>query len=294
MKSVRRFASFLLAALAWGGATHSAGAGGALEPAAVLEGFAVPECAVVDPQTGFVYVSNIASPPGEYWDDNREGFFSRLRPDGTLDTLRWVESSPEFVINSPKGMCIVDGKLYAADNTRVLIIGLAEGKPERRIAVPGAQRLNDMATDGRGVYVSDTGAGRILRLDLTGEGPHETVAELEGVNGITFHEGRMFAVSWGLHEVYEIDRAGKHEPAPFGLAAHFTNLDGIEVLDDGAMIVSDFIGNKVCLIAPDRKTVTTLAELETPADIGLDRKNHRLFVPQLRKDKLAVFTLRDR
>ncbi len=262
-----------------------------LEPAAVLEGFVVPECAVVDPATGFVYVSNIASPPGEYWDDNGEGFISRLRPDGTLDALRWVESRPEFVINSPKGMCILDGRLYAADNTRVLVIGLAESKPEQKIAVPGAQRLNDMATDGRGVYVSDTAAGRILQLDLIGQGRHETVAKLEGVNGITFHEGRMFAVSWGLHEVYEIDRAGKHEPAPFGLAAHFTNLDGIEVLDDGAMIVSDFIGNKVCLISPDGKTVTTLAELETPADIGLDRKNRRLFVPQLRKDKLAVFAL---
>lgn len=55
----------------------------------------------------------------------------------------------------------------------------------------------------------------------------------------------------------EIDTSGKQPPQPFGLADHFTNLDGIEVLEDGTFIVSDFVGDKVCLISPDRKTVTT-------------------------------------
>lgn len=262
-----------------------------LVPVAVLEGFQVPECALVDPQTGFIYVSNIEATPEMYWSDNGKGFISRLHPDGTMDALRWIESTPEFVLNSPKGMCILDGRLYVADNTRILVFALDSGRPLHALAVDGAERLNDMATDGRHVYVSDTQAGRILRVDAGGQGRHETVAELEGVNGITFDGEQMYAVSWDLHEVYEIDRSGQQPPRPFGLAKSFVHLDGIEVLDDGSFIVSDFVGNRVVRISRDRRIVTTLAELQTPADIGLDRVNRRLFVPQLTVDKLAIYHL---
>jgi hypothetical protein len=53
------------------------------------------------------------------------GFISRLRPDGTLDALRWNESTDAFVLNQPKGMAIHEGKLYVGGNTRVPFISLA-------------------------------------------------------------------------------------------------------------------------------------------------------------------------
>jgi hypothetical protein len=181
--------------------------------------------------------------------------------------------------------------LYVADNSRVLGIRLADGTPERVIPVPGAERLNDMATDGRDVYVTEIAAGTILMLDLSGGDRHRVVAELESVNGITFDGGKMYGVSWDLHDLYEVDRRGLTPPRPFGLAEHFVNLDGIEVLDDGRFIVSDYVGGRVCLVSKDRREVTTLAELETPADFGLDRKGRRLFVPQLSVDRLTIYQL---
>lgn len=100
-----------------------------------------------------------------------------------------------------------------------------------------------------------------------------------------------FTVSWDLHEMYEIDTSGEQPPQPFGLADHFTNVDGIEVLDDGALIVSDCVGGQVCLISADRETVTTLAELESPAEFGIDRVRGRLYVPQLTENTTAIFEL---
>jgi len=94
-----------------------------------------------------------------------------------------------------------------------------------------------------------------------------------------------------LHEVYEVYPIGGKDPRPFRLAEHFTNLDGIEVLADGTFIVSDFMGNKVCAITPDEKTVYTLVELESPADIGIDRHTMTLYVPQFFKDKVVLFRL---
>lgn len=270
----------------------SAGCGGTdrAMPAAV-EGFDTPECALFDPDTAAIYVSNMAGTPDEYWADDGKGFISRLHADGRVDQMKWIESRPESPMHSPKGMCILHGTLYVADNTRVLAFSLADGAPVGVIAVEGAEKLNDMASDGQYVYVSDTSAGRIIRLDLSGTGAHEVVAELAAANGLAFHGKEMYAVSWDLHELYVIDRTGGQPPQPFGLAEHFTHLDGLEVLADGRFVVTDFTGNKVSVVSADRKTVTTVAELENPADCGIDRKNGRLFLPQLTKNRLARIPL---
>ncbi len=108
---------------------------------------------------------------------------------------------------------------------------------------------------------------------------------------MTCKDGKVYAVSWDLHEIYEIDPAGEKEPVAFGLADNFTTLDGIEVLSDGSFIVSDFGGGKVCLVSADRKTVTTLAELTSPADIGIDLKGGMLYVPSLEVNGAVVYKL---
>jgi len=98
-------------------------------------------------------------------------------------------------------------------------------------------------------------------------------------------------VSWDQHDIFELDPAGETDPVPFGLGAHFTHLDGIEVLDDGTFIVSDFDGNKLWAVGSDRKAIAPLADVETPADIGLDRKRMLLYVPLFMKDEVAIFRL---
>jgi DNA-binding beta-propeller fold protein YncE len=256
-----------------------------------IEGFATPESVVIDPATGLGYVSNMATPPETYWADTGKGFISRLRPDGTLDELRWVESTEAFLIHQPKGMAIHEGMLYVADNSRVLVLSLSDPRPPTALEVSGAQQLNDMATDGKHVYVSDTGTGNILRLDLDGQGRHELIGQIEGINGITLRDGILFAASWTLHEIFEVSLTGAHVPKAFGLDQQFTNLDGIERMPDGSFIVSDFTGNKVAAVSADRQRVKTLYELTTPADIGIDWKRGRLYVPQLESDRVVVLSL---
>jgi len=262
------------------------------KPLRIITGLDVPESVCVDAQTGFAYVSNITTATEGYWEDDGRAFLTRLKPDGTVDSLRWRASTADKPLHAPKGMCILDGVLYVADNTRVCCYPLQAGKTvPHRIKIAGANRLNDLATDGKSVYVSDTGASQIVRLDLSGKGQHLRIPAPEMVNGLTFHQGRMFGVSWTQHEVYELDPAGRKAPRPLGVAKHFTNLDGIEVLDDGHLLVSDFTGNKISLISPDGRRVWTLATLDCPADIGLDRKGNRLFVPQFFKKQVQIFQI---
>jgi len=248
----------------------------------------VPECAVVDAQTDKVYVSNMDTDVGDYWADDGKGSVTLLGPAGEPRQMVWRLSSKDIPIHSPKGMTIHGRVLYVADNTRVLGFPLSPDVPPPALTSPKGQHLNDMATDGSAVYVSDTAAGTVYRMDEAG------VTEIKapaGVNGITFFNERMYAVSWDLHEVYELDPTGNGDPVPFGLAEEFVTPDGIEVLEDGTFLVSDMHGNRVAAILPDRKTVYTLIELETPADIGLNRAQNLLFVPQFERRAISVYRL---
>ena len=265
-------------------------AGWEAERVGVLEGFQVPECVLVNRQADVVYVSNLEISPGAYWKADGKGFISLLQAEGVMEKRRWRDSTADVPLHEPKGMCVVDGVLYVADIFRVMTYPLTggDGKP---IAIPGAKQLNDMVAHGGFAYVSDTATGKIHKLCL----PPMTLKAPESVNGITFDDkGRMFAVSWEGHEVYEIDPNGTADPKPFGLADRFQGLDGIEVLDDGTFVVSDLKAGKVCLVSPDRKTVTTLAKVKSPADVGLDRLRKLLYVPTLEENKVVIFKLRRR
>lgn len=260
---------------------------------ALVKNFEVPESLFFDSARNVVFVSNISAKEGEYWSDDDKGFISLLGVDGEVKNLRWLDSTPQNPINAPKGMCVLNDWLYFTDNARLLRCKIGKNiepvsAPEA-IELPGTKKLNDIASDGKSLLVSDTESGKIFRVELSGK--FREIPSPENVNGVTIHRGKIFAVSWGLHEVYELDADGKNPPKPFGLASHFKNLDGIEVLDDGTFLVSDFPGNKVCTISPDRKTVRTLIEIESPADIGLDRKRGILYVPQFMKNQVVLFQL---
>jgi DNA-binding beta-propeller fold protein YncE len=257
-----------------------------LQHVATIPGFNVPECALYSPDDGRVYISNVESAPDEYWADDGKGYISILGADHRIESERWVNSEPECRLNAPKGMALLGDYLYFTDNTRLMRCTLAGDDVE--ILLSGLRQANDICTEGRSIWVSDH--DRVLIFSPGGK--TREIAAPEGINGLTFFKGKLYGVSWTLHDVYELDPSGKNDPVPFGLANHFTNLDGIEVLEDGTFIVSDFVGNKVCFISPDRSRVSTFIEITSPADIGLNRGDSLLYVPQFMEDKVSVFQIK--
>lgn len=261
-----------------------------VEKIKVIENLDLPECMVIDPVSGDVYVSNVVTANEGYWDDDGNGFISKMAADGTMLKLRWLESTADMPINGPKGMCILAGKLYINDNNKLKYCSLDNPANVELIEMEGAVKLNDLATDGESIWVSDTARGKVFRI-----APDGTVSEIpapETANGIALYKGKIFAVSWGLHEIFELDAAGKKEPVSFSLADNFVALDGIEVLDDGSFVVSDYKGNMLYRILPDRKTLVELIELQSPADFALDRKNDLLYVPEMLKSRAVILKLK--
>lgn len=257
-----------------------------------IHGFDAPESAFVVPATGQVYVSNIVlAPEGDdsrYIATDGTGFITSLRAGGQIDHMRWAQSSDAAPLHSIKGICVTGGILYVADIDRVRRISVRTGKAIAPIVIPGASFLNDVASDGKYVYVSDTGTGKIHRIYGN---DHTAIPGPESANGIAFAGGKMFVVSWELHEIYEVDPTGKTDPIPFGLADKFGGLDGIVALPDGKFLVSDLKAGKIDVVSQDRKTVRTLLNIREPADIAVDHERGVLYVPLLSDNTLGIYKL---
>ena len=264
-----------------------------VEKVATISGLAVPECAVVSPKTGDVFISNIDAPAkgadNRYNTDDHAGFITRLKAGGKLSAMRWVDSQVNAPVNSIKGLCVLKGVIYACDVNHVRRMSIETGQALEPIMIHGAKFLNDAATDGKYIYVSDTTTGKIHRLD------GEKITDIPGppsANGIAFGGGKMFVVSWAAHEIYEVDIDGIMPLKPFGLANQFGGLDGIEVLSDGTFIVSDQKNEKIVLISADRKRLGTLVNTKGgPADFGIDRARGLLYIPMIWDNSLTVFKL---
>jgi len=260
---------------------------------AQVDGLHTPECTFVMPETGEVFASSIVALE-ENGDDryvvaDGNGFITRLFPGGQLDDLHWRNSTQAAPLNGPKGICFFDGVLYIADCTHVRRIDMKTGKAMAPVAIEGATFLNDMAADGRAVYVSDTTTARIHRIE--GDS-YTTIPGPPSANGLAFAGGKLYCTSWEAHEVYEVDMTGKTAPVAFGLADKFGGLDGLVILPDGQFLVSDLKDGKIDLISADRKTVRTLCKVNAPADIGVDFERGLLYVPMLNDGAIGIYELK--
>jgi hypothetical protein len=295
------------------------GADWKLEKIATLEGFEAPEsCAVHPLDPSIVYVSNIApkkDDQGEilYWADDEDGYITRLK-DQKIDQMKWKTQVDDLPLSGPKGLSCSKGSLgeegkveivalFGCDNQRLFGYALgSKGLDEEEAKqlesashyheIEEAKQLNDIhVVFGEVIYLSDTEKGCIWKHQGKGDLDFKAIRAPEGINGVTATDDGLFCVSWTLHDLYELDPAGEEAPKPFGLADHFKTLDTIEVLEDGSFLVTDFEGNKICLVGPDRESVVTLAEMVTPADVGFDRTNGLLYVPSVTADIVNIYRL---
>ncbi|MEI8345284.1 MAG: hypothetical protein WCG06_04355, partial [Candidatus Omnitrophota bacterium] len=135
-----------------------------------LSNFQNPQCVRVDPDDNVYYVTNLA---GGAEDKNREGYVSKISPNGSLVFQKWIggkTSDGNAVLDSPKGLAIYQGLLYIADAREIKIFSKKTMKLVRSVdlAPLGARSLSNLAVDSDGgfLYVSDPFGNQIFRIDI--------------------------------------------------------------------------------------------------------------------------------
>ncbi len=236
------------------------------------------ESTLYDKDNDIIYVSNIN---GNHSVKDGNGFISRLEADGTVSQLQWVAG-----LNAPKGMAILDDKLYVTDIDELVEINIADSSIVNKYPVAGATFLNDAATDGKKVYISDSGTGKVHVLE---DGKVNVVTEgREGINGLAFNEdGDLFILDGqGLIQFNMEDKTASP------LNEVVTGGDGLVIIDDSTYIASRWKG-EIYLIKGGKEylILDTSGEGSNTADIDYIADENLVLVPTFQKSRVAAYKL---
>lgn len=261
-------------------------------------GFATPESVLHDTSSDVYLVSNINGAPTAA-DGN--GFISRLSPDGEVLELKWIDGEAEGVtLNAPKGMAVSGGMLWVTDIDCVRMFDLAAGTPAGEVCVDGATFLNDLVAhpDGAGVLLTDSGldptfapSGTDALYHMTADGYAAVVRDPEfgAPNGVaTTADGSALVVTFMSGQVFSVTGLDEKEQV---LAVEGAQLDGVEVLADGRVLVSNWATSCVHLLDTDGTLTCAMPDLEAPADIGFDANRGHVLVPLFNANEVRIIPL---
>jgi len=236
------------------------------------------ESTLYNPDNNTIYVSCGNTDPSA---KDGDGFIALLNPDGSVKNMKWVTG-----LNAPKGMAIVNGKLYVTDIDEVKIIDLETASIEKTIPVEGAKFLNDLASDGTTVYFSDSDAGTVYSLNQAGS-TMAVINNADGINGLELYEGSL----------YTLDKQGLNKYDTIEYKSSLINSevkggDGLVILNDSTFVASRWAG-EIYLIKGDKATllVDTQAEKSNTADIGYIADQNLVIVPTFMKNEVAAYKL---
>lgn len=233
------------------------------------------------------------------------GFISRLKADGTIDSLHFIQGGRGgAVLNGPKGMAMVDDTLWVADIDAVRGFNRKTGAAVASLELgKQAKFLNDAAAGPDGtVYITDTGAEFDAKGALVHAGPDRIFA-LNGRKISIAAEGPWLAVPNGITWDQAAGRfvvvplvgttllgwkPGEAKADTIGTGPGMQ--DGVEVLG-GETYVTSWADSTLFAITPggNRKVATGV---NSPADSGVDPTRDLVAIPLFLENKVEIWRLK--
>lgn len=278
-------------------ADTAAGSGGRTS----LGGFEAPESARYDPELDVWYISNVN---GSATARDNNGYISRLKADGTADSMKWIAAGANGVtLNAPKGLGLQGDTLWVTDLDAVRGFNRRTGAPVATVNLAGkAKFLNDLVVGPDGIYATDTGveegAGGMEhpgpdQVFHIGAGRKASVAlrsdSLQGPNGIAWDaaHGHYVIVPF-MGNVVRAWKPGSKTMTPLGTATE--QMDGVEVLDSARLLITSWPDSNL-FVLQDGKSTPVAGDLPSPADIGIDTRRKIVAIPLLMENRVEFRSL---
>ena len=178
--------------------------------------------------------------------------------------------------------------MYVADLNEVVVIDIEKSEVIKRIPVPNAEGLNDIAIDPNGiVYVSDSKTKRVYRIKGNDANPH--VEGLQGPNGILWLKENLYILDKG--GLYKVEYDRKITRLADGMEG---GTDGLVAVFDKEFMVSCWAGVIYYVFADGSKEILldTRHEKINAADMGYDPATRILYVPTFWKNSVVAYELK--
>ena len=289
----------------------TAAASATAEKIAETAGMKVPESVKYDSELDVYYVTNINGNPSQ---KDNNGFIARVRADSTGVSTMLVEGGKQgATLNAPKGMALSGDTLFVADIDALRMFnrrtGVTLGSFDLR--AQKATFLNDVArTPDGNVWITDTG----IQFGSTGDMTHPGVNRifklvgsakrivveaakgdaLANPNGIAWQgasgseSGRFILAPFGGNDVQTWVPG---DSVPKALTSGPGQYDGVEVLNDGRILVSSWADSAVHVIHGGSHMMPLVKNVSAPADIGVDTKRNVLAIPRFNDGKVEYYRI---
>ncbi len=252
------------------------------------DGFDMPESVAFDTAANRLIVSVMEGAPNAV-DGN--GHLALLSTDGKIIDAKWATG-----MDAPKGLALMNGKVFAADLTSLRVVDAQTGKLLQSLPAEGSVFLNDVTTSGNEIFVSDMMTNTIWRYaDGTFEKWLES-PELNHPNGLYWDNGRLLVGAWGkgLKNDFTTESPGSLlaiDPATKAIsvvARDIGNIDGIARLN-GKLVLNDWINGKVFEIGSDGTPNEIMSEPAGLADISAH--DNVLYLPHMLEGRIEAVRL---
>ncbi len=253
---------------------------------------AQPESVYLDPISKNLFVSNV---DGDPITKDKKGSVQKVSPSGKMIDANWISG-----LNSPKGLRSAGDLLFVADIDELVVIRISSGKIIKRVAFKGARLLNDVVVSTSGtVYVSDTLGSAIYEWDQK-SAPKIFLKspELESPNGLLFEGSTLYIAAWGLAaDDWSTKTPGRllaldlKTKKILPLSKPLGNLDGIERMNGGDFLISDWTGGKVYRVNSEGRATLLLSGFKGAADLGYDPVSGVVFLPRMGENLISAFQL---
>lgn len=231
-----------------------------------------PESVLYDSISNSLYVSSMNT-----------GTVARFGADGKVIMKNWVTG-----LTSNKGSALYNGMLYTAETAAVAVIDVEKATVVKRIPVEGAQMLNDLAMDSKGViYVTDTRAAKVYRIE--NDKPVVYLDSMQGANGLLTVNADLYVLT--STSVRKVDARKTVTMIAEGFES---GLDGIVMVAQNEFIISNYKGILYYLNADGTKEILsdTRASRIMANDISYDSKTKTLYVPSFGTNRIFAYKLK--
>jgi sugar lactone lactonase YvrE len=272
-----------------------AGAGlGAVPPhrlAVVDQGLAQPEALSYAAAVDAYFVSNVN---GDVGVKDNNGFITRIRGDGTVDSLHFIQGGRNGVtLNGPMGSRVKGDTLWVLDVDVLRGFDIRTGAPLAAIDFGRFQPafLNDLAIGPNGdFYVTDTKGSRIFHV-----GRDRVPTEVLATPALALPDG----IDWepARHDVVlapfggtAVQRWTPGAAAPVDVAPGKSKFDGVEVERDGTVFITSWNDSSVSVLSGST-LVRRIGGLPAPADVSYDARRHHVGIVSMMANRFELWTI---
>jgi sugar lactone lactonase YvrE len=260
--------------------------------AVVDQGLAQPEALSYAAAVDAYFVSNIN---GDVGAKDNNGFITRIRGDGTVDSLHFIQGGRNGVtLNGPMGSRVKGDTLWVLDVDVLRGFNIRTGAPLAAIDFGKFQPafLNDVAIGpDNDFYVTDTKANRIFHVGRD-RVPTEllTSPNLALPDGIDWESSKhdlLLAPFGGM----AVQRLRPGDPQPTDVAPGKGKFDGIEIEKDGTVFITSWNDSSVSVLTGSTLVRKVGGLSIAPADVSYDARRKRVGIVSLTANRFELWSL---